>query len=1050
MSSFRDQLLNRAYNRVYTPGLVLGVNSYNRHNSEADRETLYDYSGNHRDIMLYDFDYKGMSGYEGFPEDFTDTKYSSITSYSTRTETKVISALSLNDAWIFGVNSVQYLLQPCWLKISGIDKSKISEDNHLVFLYVNPDNHASRTGSDIYEDGIYRYPGSLSLLDYEGESLQNAGLYFSGTYTSDQPIVVELLPEYPGGLISNGLNEYGECLQNFTLPTDYTILAIRKIIEPRNGGLSSKGGNQSPFLFEAGESIDYCSAWSYGSSTTVDRNPEDLFTYQTKESYNGQPITAGSVQDSEDNKLYLFKQNTTSDTLKAVLWDLRIYDHSLTSEELALVKDEMISNYQYATGDDYFRPKPLMHWDFSKYSNEDHPENILDLTGNGYDAAMTNFDFKGLSGYGGYAYDFSNFRPSTAVDGVGIWTTFVGGNNPVVPSTDGSKFTINYISDAATIVYSQPANGAHTGIDITFKVTGLDANSRILNIYPLPSKNSSRNIVKDGVYRYKITPEQMDENDIAILFYVSGPREGLTLPYPIVIEQLPLYPGSLVFDNSYISTVKAAYFPNRNGFTFIGKRRILDRNIRNVLFAKYLGTKDNARIIGDYINHNNNNNIYSYGGFKSIGILEDGILKFNSSTIGVGEYRDINKGTLEDSPNSPLSIGTYQKSTVDASISQGEGKFAVSEVYVFDRDLSKYQMDQFVSENMIPDPLVYYDIRRQDNRNGTNTENSLRNQIVDFSGNGNHGTLNSFSYAADSGWGTSYVDDEQGLFLSSDAGDCTFENHILTIQNHVGWILESPNANYPRYVKDFRIKISGLTQGTIQIFRYNKGNTIYQPFTEDGIYEIPGYKVEGYTNRSLGVRALGANNGVTVEFLPQTDYLQFALNNYVSFPDSLGSMKTIIAVVNVSTDGSVIYDSAQSGGNNIGIVHKADTVAYAQRNPGKNYINGIENKDVVCSSLLNKSVIATIVNEEDTSTLKYLGRSIDGSSSAIMKLYKFLGFAEALTESQIKRVIEKYSLMSGVDDIDVSGNFLNDIHYVADWDAKGRSNDEEGGVSQNG
>ena len=312
-----------------------------------------------------------------------------------------------------------------------------------------------------------------------------------------------------------------------------------------------------------------------------------------------------------------------------------------------------------------------------------------------------------------------------------------------------------------------------------------------------------------------------------------------------------------------------------------------------------------------------------------------------------------------------------------------------------------------------PLPEVYYDVEKQ----GTTNQDTIKDKLIDFSGNGNHGTLNNFTFDETSGWGTSYVDDEQELFLSSDAGDCTFENHILTIQNPVGWILQSPNANYPRYVKDFRIKISGLTQGTIQIFKRNKGTTTYQRFIEDGIYEISGYKVEGYINRSLGVSSIGANNGATVEFLPRTDYLQFALNNYVSFPDSLGSMKTIIAVINVSGDGSVIYDSAQSNGSNIGIVHKADTVAYENRNSGKNYINGIENKDVVCSSLLNKSVIATIVNEEDTSTLKYLGRSIDGSSSAIMKLYKFLGFAEALTGSQIKRVIEKYSLMSGVDDI---------------------------------
>lgn len=43
----------------------------------------------------------------------------------------------------------------------------------------------------------------------------------------------------------------------------------------------------------------------------------------------------------------LFKANPTSaSSAQAVLYDLRIYDHSLTSEELQIVKDDMMRNYE--------------------------------------------------------------------------------------------------------------------------------------------------------------------------------------------------------------------------------------------------------------------------------------------------------------------------------------------------------------------------------------------------------------------------------------------------------------------------------------------------------------------------------------------------------------------------------------------------------------------------------------------------------------------------------------------------------------------------------
>lgn len=54
-------LLMHQSRKVYSKGLVLGVNAYGRLNSDADRDILKDYSGNGRDIRLYNFAFSGMS-----------------------------------------------------------------------------------------------------------------------------------------------------------------------------------------------------------------------------------------------------------------------------------------------------------------------------------------------------------------------------------------------------------------------------------------------------------------------------------------------------------------------------------------------------------------------------------------------------------------------------------------------------------------------------------------------------------------------------------------------------------------------------------------------------------------------------------------------------------------------------------------------------------------------------------------------------------------------------------------------------------------------------
>lgn len=156
----------------------------------------------------------------------------------------------------------------------------------------------------------------------------------------------------------------------------------------------------------------------------------------------------------------------------------------------------------------------------------------VDKTGNGHDLQMKNFAWSGMSGVGGYVQNFNYFRNNATVDRVRI--------------------------------DEQSSNS----IKVTILTTGIGNAIYILkNIYQF---NKS--------YFIKISSEGYDEGDMALLFYAPSTSTTTTVTVSLnpngiteipaikeddfstvcinvsgkvgsfTIEQLPLYPGALVFD----------------------------------------------------------------------------------------------------------------------------------------------------------------------------------------------------------------------------------------------------------------------------------------------------------------------------------------------------------------------------------------------------------------------------------------------------------------------------------------------------------------------
>lgn len=373
-----------------------------------------------------------------------------------------------------------------------------------------------------------------------------------GRSNAEDPAKREILPDYSGngrhirlynfeftensgysggGLVSDGVDDYGQCVKGFALPDDYTVVAVRKILNNASCVVGkSVNASQGAFIFETGGGT-----YSFGANNTNLQKPA-LFSYQMKTSYNGSIITVGSGQDNENSVLVLFKMRPSVPEASAVvLYDLRIYDHSLTAEELEAVKDEMMSDYEKATGGGIANIHYVADWDGKGRSNdEEEPMRsqwIDKTTGKVID--LNNYAFAGMSGWGGYGTDMSKLVPhddiavtETAVTSLKCTSILQQSNSPIAewgPNRIASgptavRFRVTGVSDNLGIRFESYAVGE--GLKTLFTATG------------------------DGVYTAEISDPAKYYRWIAV-------TQGTTV-YPvncdITIEQLLLYPGALVSD----------------------------------------------------------------------------------------------------------------------------------------------------------------------------------------------------------------------------------------------------------------------------------------------------------------------------------------------------------------------------------------------------------------------------------------------------------------------------------------------------------------------
>lgn len=280
-----------------------------------------DFSANGHDLFLYKFKGKLDSGIGLYHADFTE--WANIYSVEVSPEQVVFTTVGEKGITLRGTKTNSINIQ-----VKGF-----SDKVRYLRLGYNENGVFKEIG--VFKDGIYTIPGS---------ELETSGLLsrISCSLKDDSKVTVTQIPDYPNQLCYNG-SSYGVAY-GLPLLSDYTIIADRTWFENNGNRVFANKGNIWPncaFIFEKINVSLNSETFSFSQSTGIDdlRNKSGI-TYQTKQSYNGNPISFGDSSDGE----VLVVGGQIHGEFVGCHGDILLFNRTLTDDEITWVKETIINN----------------------------------------------------------------------------------------------------------------------------------------------------------------------------------------------------------------------------------------------------------------------------------------------------------------------------------------------------------------------------------------------------------------------------------------------------------------------------------------------------------------------------------------------------------------------------------------------------------------------------------------------------------------------------------------------------------------------------------
>lgn len=383
----------------------------------------------------------------------------------------------------------------------------------------------------------------------------------------------------------------------------------------------------------------------------------------------------------------------------------------------------------------------------SGFTNEQMAANPVwvDKTGNGHDLQLKNFAWKGMSGVGGYVADIDE------------WGT----------NSTAAYFERNSIKITATFKENASLGLLYHNIKLrqscVLKVTGIPEGCDAF----LDDRLGNRFYMsEDGVY--EIIPSNFLAE--ALYFSIEKYPEGW-YGSKLTIEQLPLYPGALVFDGVDDHGV-CDNFPiltKEKGYTVVVLRQWDQDFLNTTLTGGLLSTRNYSTGEGVAFEKIESSN----KGYWNLGA--GGIIDFAKSPFTWQTSKQYNNvGILKGDKNhgKPLCVG--------CGLSGGQqcGRFAIWELVFLDHDATEEELTKIKDYFVKTYPWLFPD--QAWTVVGKTNEDEDRATIANITGNGNDLVLSNFGFAEGSGYNE---EGEYAGYLVTDGVDDKIISSIFKMGN---------------------------------------------------------------------------------------------------------------------------------------------------------------------------------------------------------------------------------------------------------------------------
>lgn len=433
----------------------------------------------------------------------------------------------------------------------------------------------------------------------------------------------------------------------------------------------------------------------------------------------------------------------------------------------------------------------------------------VDKTGNGHDLRMKNFAWGGMSGVGGYTENYNSnkwYKAESRIDAT--WTYKSFNARSIKDNRLAQLFYQSSLSDtgfrvlSCTIKVSGLTDGQ--GIEYVSNGTQQFVIMRIENdgIYHLPSFDFG---AKNAYYGFKFLKLQESCN--------------------ITIEQLPLYPGALVFDgvDDYGTCDNFPILTKEKGYKVVALRQWL--SFQDIGYPTLVvNSTDRLAAFSFEDFRNETKSTWNWG--RSVGLSDYKIpLLYTYQTSTSYNSKTIYAGATEEGSNilQVCRSGFYCANA------------AIWEIVILDHDATEEELTKIKDYYKKEYPWLFPD--QAWTVTGKTNEDEDRATIANITGNGNNLVLSNFRFSENSGygsypfgmniWNPDYIADQPygTVHYPNDP-----KSYATTVKN---------NAT------NFRIKfrLRGLSEGgsfLIRGFDMNDLNTVLKTYKykENGIHEF--------------------------------------------------------------------------------------------------------------------------------------------------------------------------------------------------------------------